>query len=187
MSEKGFLSSICGMLKGLFSSDTKQNQPQATYVPPASPPEAVAEPEIETAKTEPVAPVEQEVAAEPIVEKDASVLTTVEQYIQNLASKASSMTSVERYILNLASSQQTMTSVERYIQNKASQATTMTSVERYIQNIASTPNTSMTSVERYIQNNANCTQVITSVERYIRNKSKAKQMTSVEKYIQGLS
>ena len=101
---KGLLASICGFVKGLFSSS----------------PEAVSKPAAATGATDAaktgdgLTGVERYIRNQP---QGGSDLTGVEQYIRNQVTSSKPVTGVESYIRNQSQSKP-MTGVERYIQNK---------------------------------------------------------------------
>ena len=104
MSEKSFFSSICSLLKGIFSSSS---QPQ---VPSQSAPASV-EPQAQSTMTGVARYLENH-------SSKASTSTGVERYIQNKLISAQSMTGVERYIQNKTKLAVAVTGVERYILNQ---------------------------------------------------------------------
>ena len=104
MSEKSFFSSICSLLKGIFSSSSQ------TQVPTQSAPASV-EPQAQSTMTGVARYLENH-------NSKASTSTGVERYIQNKLISAQSMTGVERYIQNKIKLAVAVTGVERYILNQ---------------------------------------------------------------------
>lgn len=94
---KGFLASLCGFFKGLFSSaPAAENKPAAP------------------AANDGLTGVERYIRNQA---QGGSQLTGVEQYIRNKAISSKPLTGVEQYIRN-QSQAKPMTGVERYIQSK---------------------------------------------------------------------
>lgn len=92
---KGFIASICGFVKGLFSSS-----PAAESKPAAA--------------NDGLTGVERYIRNQ---SQGGAKLTGVEQYIRNQATSSKPVTGVEQYLRNQSQSKP-MTGVERYIQNK---------------------------------------------------------------------
>lgn len=93
---KGLFASICGFLKGLFSSE------------PATATSKVAK------ANDGLTGVERYIRNQ---SQNGSALTGVEQYIRNQATSNKSVTGVEQYVRNQGQAK-SMTGVERYIQSK---------------------------------------------------------------------
>jgi hypothetical protein len=103
MSDKGFLASVCGFFKSLFSSS------------PSPAPTSSAKPSSPAAKSnDGLTGVERYIRNQ---SNSGSQLTGVEKYIRNKTTTTTVVTSVEQYIRNKAQAKP-MTGVERYIQSK---------------------------------------------------------------------
>ncbi|EMR14084.1 hypothetical protein MPL1_01807 [Methylophaga lonarensis MPL] len=99
MSDKGLLASICGFIKGLFSSDKSCCDDKST---PAS------------KDNDGLTGVERYIRNKA---QSGSQLTGVEKYIRKQLSDNKPLTGVESYIRNQASAKP-LTGVERYIRSK---------------------------------------------------------------------